>query len=281
MPNASQLHLPLRSTADAEVISSGSLHHIAIDNILCKRAHWFQTIRSTVGDIPSETIDFVSFGGESCIPRSLLPNQHIGLTNSVSHKTLHTPTGRPEEIAVVGMACRYPGADSVEQFWQLISSGKTSFGKLPDWRFKQTDVTRGPKLDSFWGNFLEHPDVFDHRFFEVSGREAKSMDPQQRLALQVAYETLESAGYCNAPVSERKIDVGCYLGVGAVEYEANVASEDANAFSALGTLRSFISGRISHFFGWEGPSITFDTACSSSAVAIHTACKVWLGIDPE
>ncbi|KAL8838460.1 MAG: hypothetical protein Q9170_002135 [Blastenia crenularia] len=199
------------------------------------------------------------------------------LTSGISHEPFPTPTDRPEEIAVVGMACRFPQADSVEEFWQLISSGKTSLSKLPEWRFNPANIAREPKLDTFWGNFLEHPDVFDHRFFEVSGREAKSMDPQQRLALQVAYEALESSGYYHLPAPRMETDLGCYLGVGSVDYEANVASEDANAFSALGTLRSFISGRISHFFGWEGPSITFDTACSSSTVAIHTACKALLG----
>ena len=99
------------------------------------------------------------------------------------------------------------------------------------------------------------------------------MDPQQRLALQVAYEAIESSGYCSLPTQEKEVDVGCYLGVGSVDYEENVASDNASAFSATGTLRAFISGRISHFFGWTGPSITFDTACSSSAVAIHTALR--------
>lgn len=100
------------------------------------------------------------------------------------------------------------------------------------------------------------------------------MDPQQRLALQVAYEAVESSGYCSLPTSDQERDIGCYLGVGAVDYEGNVASENANAFSATGTLRAFIPGRISHYFGWTGPSMTFDTACSSSAVAISAACKV-------
>ncbi|KAL2824854.1 hypothetical protein BDW59DRAFT_162050 [Aspergillus cavernicola] len=108
------------------------------------------------------------------------------------------------------------------------------------------------------------------------------MDPQQRLALQVAYEAVESAGYYGIRANstrqetETETDVECYLRVGSVDYEDNVASADANAFSATGTLRAFISGRISHFFGWSGPSITFDTACSSSAVAIHTGCKALL-----
>ena len=100
------------------------------------------------------------------------------------------------------------------------------------------------------------------------------MDLQQRLTLQVAYEALESSGYCSTAHTSIEADVGCYLGVGSVDYEDNIASHDANAFAATGTLWAFISGRISHFFGWSGPSLTFDIACSSSAVAIHTACKV-------
>ena len=179
-----------------------------------------------------------------------------------------------EEVAVVGMACRFPQADSLEEFWQLLHSGETSIGKLPIERFNPADISREPSLADFWGNFLRRPDGFDHSFFGVSGREAKSMDPQQRLALQVAYEALESSGYFGLPSQQKMIDVGCYLGVGSVDYEENVACHDASAFSATGTLRAFISGRISHFFGWTGPSITLDTACSSSAVAIHTASKV-------
>ena len=179
-----------------------------------------------------------------------------------------------EEIAIVGMACRFPQAETVEDFWQLISSGESALGKIPIDRFDPAGMAREPKLANFWGNFIKDPDQFDHRFFGVSGREAKSMDPQQRLALQVTYEALECSGYCSSPVAKQQTDIGCYLGVGSVDYGDNVASENANSFSATGTLRAFISGRISHFFGWTGPSITFDTACSSSAVAIHSACKV-------
>lgn len=253
------------------------MHEVAIELILCKRAHWFQTVKLTVADIPHDKVKFVPLGKESCVPRSLSPSK-LSFANGIAHHD-NAPdlAGRTEEVAVVGMACRFPQADSIEEFWQLLSSGGTSISKLPIGRFNPADINREPKLASFWGNFLRRPDVFDHRFFGISGREAKSMDPQQRLALQVAYEALESSGYCSLPPAQKETNVGCYLGVGSVDYEDNIASENANAFSATGSLRAFISGRISHFFGWTGPSITFDTACSSSAVAIHTACKVsWL-----
>ncbi|KAL9063086.1 MAG: hypothetical protein Q9161_009630 [Pseudevernia consocians] len=83
-----------------------------------------------------------------------------------------------EEIAIVGMACRFPQAETVEDFWQLISSGESALGKIPIDRFDPAGMAREPKLANFWGNFIKDPDQSDHRFFGVSGREAKSMDPQ-------------------------------------------------------------------------------------------------------
>ncbi|KAI2465125.1 ketoacyl-synt-domain-containing protein [Annulohypoxylon bovei var. microspora] len=268
LPDAERLRLPLRSTADGQIIKTGALHEIAIQLILCKRAHWFQTVRLTLGDLIPDRVTFIPLGTKSCIPRSL---------SASKYNLNYDEDSAPEEIAVVGMACRFPQADSLEEFWELLRSGKTALSTIPLERFNPADISREPKLPEYWGNFLRRPDAFDHRFFGISGREAKSMDPQQRLALQVAYEALELSGYCAKETSSRATDVGCYLGVGAVEYEDNIASETANAFAATGMLRAFISGRISHFFGWSGPSITFDTACSSSAVAIHTACKALLG----
>lgn len=265
LPSAEEARFPLRSTADTELIASEPLHEVAIDLILCKRANWFQTVRKTLGDLHSH-VRLRSMGAESHIPPSL--SQSEKRLSGASHSYPN------DEIAVVGMSCRFPQADTLEEFWQLITSGETAFGPIPNDRFNPALLWREPSLRTYGGNFLRQPHVFDHRFFGISGREAKSMDPQQRLALQVAYEAVESSGYCSLPTSDQERDIGCYLGVGAVDYEGNVASENANAFSATGTLRAFIPGRISHYFGWTGPSMTFDTACSSSAVAISAACKV-------
>ncbi|KAL4940292.1 hypothetical protein BDV06DRAFT_230433 [Aspergillus oleicola] len=179
-----------------------------------------------------------------------------------------------EPIAVIGMACKFPGADSLEEYWQLLAQGTSMCRTIPEERFKSSGLRRSPddKL-KFWGNFVNDIEGFDHRFFKKSSREAASMDPQQRLLLQVAYQALESAEYSGLPGSKAGQDVGCYLGLCASDYTDNVASHPPNAFSSLGTLRAFQSGKISHFFGWTGPSITYDTACSSSAVAIQAACR--------
>jgi acyl carrier protein len=177
-------------------------------------------------------------------------------------------------VAVVGMACRFPGADSLEEFWDLLSSGGSMCQEMPADRFSTADLRRSPdgKL-KFFGNFIRDADAFDHRFFKKSSREAASMDPQQRILLEVAYAAMESSGYFGGLDQELAQDIGVYIGACSNDYNDNVASHSPNAFSSLGTLRAFLSGRISHWFDWTGPSITYDTACSSSAVAIDAACK--------
>ena len=103
----------------------------------------------------------------------------------------------------------------------------------------------------------------------------ESTDPQHRLMLQIAYQAVEQSGYFSSHNQDKSI--GCYIGVGLTDYENNIACHPANAFSATGNLRSFAAGKISHYFGWTGPGLTIDTACSSSAVAVHTACRAILG----
>ncbi|KUI52981.1 Conidial yellow pigment biosynthesis polyketide synthase [Cytospora mali] len=262
LPSAASLSLPLRSNVNGDILTEGPLHEVALESILLHQCQWYETVRHAAGHGGIEAEDILQVGTETTVPRSL-------------NHTLSPPSSPNDAsgVAVIGMACRYPDADSLEEFWELLRDGISAVRELPAERFHVSEVTREPKNGAFWGNFLRHPDHFDHRFFGISGREAKYMDPQQRLALQVTYEVLESAGYFGVGASPEKFpaDIGCYLGVGSVDYGDNVASHDATALSALGTLRAFISGRVSHHFGWSGPSITYDTACSSGAVAIHSA----------
>ena len=177
----------------------------------------------------------------------------------------------PNAIAVVGMGCKFPGADSVEEFWRILDAGQSMLSEPPSGRFPTHDHQRSTDKTVYFGNYLDDISSFDHRFFKKSNREAASMDPQQRLLLEVSYQALESSGFFGP--REPDLDVGCFIGVCASDYNDNVASHPSNAFSALGTLRAFVPGRVSHFFGLSGPSVALDTACSSSAVAIDAACK--------
>ncbi|KAI9148766.1 5-methylorsellinic acid synthase [Paramyrothecium foliicola] len=180
----------------------------------------------------------------------------------------------PQAVAVVGMACRFPGASSPEEYWALLEEGRSMVGNPPEGRFPTQSDWRSSAKSTFHGNYINDVESFDNEFFKRSGREAASMDPQQRLLLEVAYEALQSAGFFAPP--DREQDVGCFIGACSSDYNDNVASHAPNAYSTLGTLRAFLSGRLSHTFGLLGPSITYDTACSSSTVAIDAACKAVL-----
>lgn len=174
-------------------------------------------------------------------------------------------------VAIVGMACKYAGVDSLDEFWEVISKGASMHGEVPEDRWARTGLRRTKEGSRYFGNFVRDADAFDHRFFKKSAREAAAMDPQQRILLQAAYQAVESSGY----LTERDApeDVGCYIGVATTDYHDNIASHAPTAFSAIGELRAFLCGRISHHFGWTGPSMTYDTACSASMVAIDAACR--------
>ena len=296
-PAADHLLVPLRSNSDAQIITKGTLHRIALKSILTEMTNWHSTILAATSQLISiGSPSAVVVGLVDPIPSSIARESGLKITRlsslknsmngpassgSVTTSRSSTPivsavqkSPYPDHaIAVVGMACKFPGADSIDEFWQLIHSGTSMHQEMPAERFSTQGLRRTPdgKL-RFWGNFVRDIDAFDHRFFKKSSREAASMDPQQRLLLQVAYEAMESSGYFGE-LPGAPSDTGCFLGICGSDYNDNVASHPPNAFSSLGTLRAFLSGKISHFFGWTGPSVTYDTACSSSAVAIHAACK--------
>ncbi|KAI0531600.1 hypothetical protein GGR58DRAFT_508326 [Xylaria digitata] len=289
LPSASSLHSPLLSSIDGKVITEGSLHDIALRSILTEQARWDLMFDASLASMRQQNLEcrYVSVGEKVIVPRVSNTTSKIGATPHPDDDITTSQTAIPpslygsadagdsfpeDAVAVIGMACRYADADSVEELWRLIDAGQCVVRQWPEERFNPSELAREPR-GPFWGAYLREPDVFDHRFFGISGREAKSMDPQQRVSLQVAYEAMESSGYFGLAADDFDREVGCYIGVANDDYDCNVASHPINAFSLTGTLRSFISGRISHFFGWSGPSITIDTACSASAVAIHEACK--------
>ncbi|KAF4943417.1 hypothetical protein FGADI_13435 [Fusarium gaditjirri] len=184
-----------------------------------------------------------------------------------------------EPIAVVGMAIKVAGADDVQEFSQMLRTGKSQHELIGPDRLMMDTLFREEEKDpsrNWYGNFIRDVEAFDHKFFKRSPRESTTMDPQQRLFLQAAYQAVEQSGYFteNDNGGDRdKRHVGVYVGACAADYEHHVACHSANAFTATGNLKSFVPGKVSHYFGWTGPSMTFDTACSSSAVAIHTACQ--------
>ena len=164
-----------------------------------------------------------------------------------------------EPIAIVGMACRFPGGVTTpEQLWDLVADAVDGITPFPTDR----GWPAGPGL----GGFVHDADEFDAGLFGISPREALAMDPQQRLLLEAAWETFESAGV--DPRSLKGRSVGVFAGASSSGY---VAGTEGHLLS--GTANSVISGRVAYVFGLEGPAVTIDTACSSSLVALHLAAQ--------
>lgn len=193
---------------------------------------------------------------------------------------------RPDRdpIAIVGIGCRFPGgARDPESFWNLLKEGVDAVGEIPSGRvglapYYAPGPGRPGKMMSRHGGFLDDIDRFDANFFGISPREAERLDPQQRLLLEIAWEALEDAGQVAETLSGSQ--AGVFIGLWLNDFEARLSRypEKFDFYMTTGSGRYAASGRLSYFLGFQGPSLTVDTHCSSSLVAVHLACQsLWSG----
>ena len=181
-------------------------------------------------------------------------------------------------IAIVGMGCRFPGnVNSPKEFWKLLIDGTDAITDVPSDRWNQDyfyakDRVQAGSMICPQGGFLKNIKEFDYAFFGISSNEANSIDPQQRIALQVAWEAFEQGGIDIAEWKGRS--VGVFMGCFTADYQ-NIQFLDQmgySVYSTTGMMNTMLSNRLSFTFDFKGPSMSIDTACSASLTALHQAC---------
>src|SRR5581483_3296251 len=212
----------------------------------------------------------------SAVAQTLSATAGQSAASQSSPGTIASPA---EPIAIVGMAGRFPGADSVDELWELLREGRDAVGPVPANRWDSAalhdnDPLRVGTISTDQGGFLRDIDRFDASFFGIPAREAESLDPQQRLLLESAWHALEDAAI--DPKSLKGSKTGVYVGVTNSDYSRLLERGGLNqldAYFGSGTSLNVAAGRISYLLGLSGPAMAVDTACSSSLVALHLAIR--------
>ncbi|KAG9308914.1 putative polyketide synthase [Chiua virens] len=288
-PDYQDIRCPIRSTLSGDILMPSpdcpSLVDLVVNLVLIHPVNWDFVIKKVASVVPADVrLVALNIGPGLGTLRALSRVVPEGVLCSIdatseTQREADPATAKQEPIAVIGMAGQTPGAANTTQLWEILERGINTVSKIPDDRFTFplcTAVDLGSshcetRVET--GNFISDVANFDHRFFKISPREAKSMDPQQRILLHTAYEALESAGYVpDATPCFQRATFGCYIGAATQDYAENLA-DNIDIHYSTGTLRAFLSGRISYAMQFEGPSVVVDTACSSSIVAIHQACR--------
>lgn len=210
----------------------------------------------------------------------LTPAQRKLLEQRLKEQSTPPPTAATP-IAIIGMACRFPGAPDVRSYWKLITECRSAASEVPPDRwnadafYDPTGETPG-KMSVRWAAFIDNPDQFDPQFFGITPREAVRMDPQQRLLLEVAWEAMENAGRSAEELAGTR--TGVFVGIGGNDYSKVCVGHDdyyqrIDAHMGTGNALSIAANRLSYVFDFHGPSAAVDTACSSSSLAIHFAVE--------
>ncbi|MEU6130767.1 SDR family NAD(P)-dependent oxidoreductase [Saccharopolyspora sp. NPDC047091] len=190
------------------------------------------------------------------------------------------------DIAIIGTSLRLPGSRTMDEFWGHLAAGRSLISEVPERRWRKEDHLGDPrrefnKTSSAWGGFVDDVDCFDAEFFQISPREAQSMDPQQRMALELSWHAVEDAGYRADRLAGSA--TGVFMGVCHWDYAELVEQEvaEVDAYYPTGAAYAIIANRVSHHFDFRGPSVVNDTACASSLVAVQQGVQALLAGDCE
>ncbi|KAL6716883.1 hypothetical protein ACLMJK_004795 [Lecanora helva] len=293
--------MPFLSASSGQIIDSQdfrSLLATVIKETLCHQIRWDKILESITETVLEHTafeqsvIYPLSSNAANLLQSTLSKNTSMQvsisdfLDSSHSKSSSTRPTGKFEQskIAIIGFSGRFPESASNEEFWELLHAGRDVHRTIPEDRFNwktHFDATGKAKNTSRiqYGCFIKEPGLFDARFFNMSPRESENTDPAQRLAITTTYEAIEMAGMVlNRTPSTQQDRIGVFFGTTSDDWREVNSGQNVDTYFIPGGNRAFVPGRISYFFRFCGPSLSIDTACSSSFAAIQTACSyLWRG----
>ena len=199
-------------------------------------------------------------------------NQFVKKT-SVMSSSNSEPKNQIEDIAIISMGGRFPGADTLDELWEIISKGKSTINPISNWRLSQWESLMGTFNSNINCGFLNRINEFDPLFFEIPPVDAQTIDPRQRILLMECYKVLENAGMGSIGLSRDKI--GVFVGAEQGDYDEILRANwvgDSSA-SITSNHNGILPSRIAYFMDLKGPTLCIDTACSSGLVALHEACN--------
>lgn len=293
-----QERIPVLSSTGAKVERRdfAGLLRAAVEQILLQPIRWsniIEDVETSIKVVNPNAFTVIPFGtnAEQIIYsairetpiRSLVDVARAPRKSSDSPSTL-CPNPKKPKLAIIGMSGRYPGAKDNDEFWNVLHHGLDMHKTVPGlhWdaktHFDPTGAKKNTSATEF-GCWLDDPDLFDARFFNISPREAPQIDPAQRLALMTAFEAIEQAGIVPGATPSTRCDrVGVFYGVTSNDWMETNSAQNIDTYFIPGGNRAFIPGRINYYFKFSGPSYAVDTACSSSLAGIHLACNsLWRG----
>ncbi|MEM9506113.1 MAG: alpha/beta fold hydrolase [Cyanobacteria bacterium P01_E01_bin.35] len=250
---ARRLGVPASEIDTNEPFASTGLNSVAAVSLSADLEDWLKIKLSPtiVYDYPN-IAELTAYLSQSLTPILQTPNSPNPQSLNPNSET---------EIAIIGMSCRFPGANSPAQFWELLRSGKDAISKCDRWEGES------------WGGLIDNVDRFDPQFFGITPREAQAIDPQQRLLLEVSWSALEDAAVANNHLAGS--NTGVFIGISSSDYSQLRFHYGSalDAYVGTGNAHSIAANRLSYLLDLKGPSLAVDTACSSSLVALHLASQ--------
>jgi iterative type I PKS product template protein len=285
--SAAKVLFPVCSSVSGEPIDTENpleLLQVCLSEILLESLHWDHVLKHCTSTDANEIK--VHAIGPTNLSSSLTSalkstNAQVSVEDPstwLATSTKGTKRKADSDIAIIGMAGRFPDAADHELFWELLEQARDVHRPVPADRYpvdSHTDPTGKKRNTSHtpYGNFIENPGLFDARFFNMSPREAAQTDPMQRLMLVTAYEAMEMGGMVIGRTPSSKRDrIGTFYGQTSDDWREINAAQDVDTYFISGGVRAFGPGRLNYFFKFSGPSFSVDTACSSSFAALNVAC---------